>query len=237
LAWGLYNQYVVEYAFIDNLDNRLFFWDVPDNLAKNALRSMHTVAALGFGRKYINLKVEGYYKTTQNLTQFVEQPDSFKLVNLEGGVARSYGIDTYVNTEFLGQKIWFAYSWAHSQERFGPAQQFRRALHDQRHEFKVAGLFNWKPMYFSINYVFGSGLPNPLDLLSEENIQPYSRLDVALMGRYQKEKFSLDIGVSVINVLNTQNILYDQYSSFPDGSIRFSTADGIRPALFLQLSF
>ena len=237
LAWGLYNQYVVEYAFVDNLDNRLFFWDVPDNLAKKALRSMHSVAALSFGRKYINFKIEGYYKTTQNLTQFVEQPDSLKLVNLEGGVARSYGIDTYVNTEFLGQKIWFAYSWAHSQERFGPAQQFRRALHDQRHEFKVAGLFNWKPMYFSINYVFGSGLPNPLDLLSEENIQPYSRLDVALMGRYQKEKFSLDIGVSVINVLNTQNILYDQYSSFPDGSIRFSTADGIRPALFLQLSF
>ena len=92
-------------------------------------------------------------------------------------------------------------------------------------------------MYFSINYVFGSGLPNPLNLYSEDNIQAYSRLDVALMGRYQKEKFTLDIGVSVINVLDTQNILYNQYSSFPDGSIRFSTADGIRPALFLQLSF
>jgi hypothetical protein len=198
---------------------------------------MHTVAAFSFGKKHINVKVEAYHKTTQNLSQFVEQADSIKGINIEIGEAYSYGIDAYINTEFKGQKIWLAYSWARSQERFEAEQQFHRALQDQRHEFKVAGLFHLKPMYFSINYVYGSGLPNPLNLFSEDNVQAYSRLDMALMGRIKTNKIKLDVGVSLINVLNTQNIIYNQYSSFPDGSIKFSTAEGIRPALFLQLTF
>ena len=236
LAWGIYNQYIVEYAFVDDLNNRFFFWDIPDNVEKKPLQSMHYLLSLSYGQQYFNFKLEGFYKTIANLTQFV-QVDQMKEVSIQSGEARSYGVDFYLNTEFKGQKIWLTYSLAKTEERFDKNSSYHRALHDQRHEFKVAGLFRFKPVFFSVNYVFGSGLPDPQDLSSDNNIRTYNRLDVALMGRHETEKIKIDAGFSLVNVLNTQNVRYDNFSNFPDGTTRFAESYGITPSVFVNISF
>jgi hypothetical protein len=236
LAWGIYNQYIVEYAFVDNLNNRFFFWDIPDNVEKKPLQSMHYLFSLSYGQKYFNFKLEGFYKTIANLTQFV-QVGYLKEVSIQSGDARGYGLDFYVNSEFKGQKIWLTYSLAKTEDRFDKNSSYRRALHDQRHEFKVAGLFRLKPIFFSLNYVFGSGLPDPQNLFSDNNIRTYNRLDVAFMGRHETEKLKIEAGFSLVNVLNTQNVRYDNFSNFPDGTTRFAESYGITPSVFVNISF
>ena len=101
----------------------------------------------------------------------------------------------------------------------------------------MAGLFRIKPIYFSINYVFGTGFPNPNNLVSEENIRVYSRLDIAIMARHEAKKYTLESGLSVLNVLNTRNISFNNFSNFPDGSTRFSRALPITPTLFINVNF
>ncbi|MCH2021623.1 MAG: TonB-dependent receptor [Saprospiraceae bacterium] len=236
LAYGIYNQYLVEYTVVDNLSNQIYYWDIPGNKGLEPLQGMHYVAALSYGQQFFNFEIEGYYKTISNLSRFVFDSNKGELV-IQNGDARIYGVDMYFNTTFKGQRIWFVYSLTKTEERFGKMVAYQRAIHDQRHEIKMAGLFRIKPIYFSINYVFGTGFPNPNNLVSEENIRVYSRLDIAIMARHEAKKYTLESGLSVLNVLNTRNISFNNFSNFPDGSTRFSRALPITPTLFINVNF
>ena len=89
---------------------------------------------------------------------------------------------------------------------------YRRAVNDQLHEVKSALLLNFKPCYFSANYVYGSGVALPLYLeaagLTE---QFYSRMDIAGTYSFQFKKINMEAGVSILNLLNTKNIKYSNF--------------------------
>lgn len=118
--------------------------------------------------------------------------------------------------------------------------ELRRAPHDQLHEYKIAGIFNLEPFHLSANYVHGSGFKLPLvptDGVSTE--KPYDRLDVSAVYRFKRNKYIFDAGVSLLNVLNTENIKYSNFTLIPvSGSNPFSIhAEAVPRTLTVFINF
>jgi len=72
-------------------------------------------------------------------------------------------------------------------------------------------------------------------------MQPYSRLDAALIFKISKRKIHLDAGVSVLNVLNRENIRYANYTRIPTDETTsislYAEAVPFTPTLFLNIYF
>ncbi len=77
-------------------------------------------------------------------------------------------------------------------------------------------MLNFDPVFFSSNYVYGSGFPMGND--SESNIEdtkPYNRLDVSLIYKLLDRSVKGEVGISVLNVLKNKNIKYRSFESVP----------------------
>ena len=74
----------------------------------------------------------------------------------------------------------------------------------------------------------------------EDNNLTYSRLDVSFIYKFLDRRLKGEIGLSVLNVLNTQNIKYanfERVATSQTNSINlYSEAIPITPALYLKLS-
>jgi hypothetical protein len=120
-------------------------------------------------------------------------------------------------------------------------QTYRRAPQDQRHEVKAALLLNFDPFYFSTDYVFGSGFPTPAYLAEQHNNDlTYSRWDAAIIYKFLDRKLKGEIGLSVLNILNTQNIKFANFERVPLEQTNtiglYAEAIPITPALYFKLS-
>lgn len=236
LAWGKYNQFITENSLMDPLGNYFYYWGIVNDKTP-ALESYHNIfgTSYSFGNSLIS--VEGFFKNINNLTRFFTSTTENELL-VSHGKAKAYGCDVYLKRTIRKHEFWISYTLSKTSEHFDyfTGSDFQQAPHDQRHEIKGAGLLNFHPWYFSVNYVYGSGFPNisNLESISLEKIVPYKRLDLAVMYKFTTKKFKLETGFSIINVLNIYNVRYNNFSSFPDEKIIYQRAMPFTPSLFLN---
>ena len=241
-AWGMYNQFVTKSSVLDDLGNYRYIWTVCDNEDIPVLNSMHYVVGTSFNKSDFTVSLEGYYKNVEGLTRYIRNIIS----GIEGiyqGIGRSYGMDVMVKKDYKGHSAWISYSLSKTEELFEYfiQDEYRRAPQDQRHEVKVAALANFNPFFISADYVFGSGFPSSSSILPDENENlTYSRLDVAFIYRFLDRRVKGEIGLSVLNVLNTQNIKYanfERIAASQTNSINiYSESIPLTPALYLKVS-
>jgi len=245
LAWGLYNQYITETSVVDNQGNYRYLWAVCDNKDIPVLKAMHNVAGVSFAKKGYIISLEGYFKTIDGLSRFFRYRN-IVTPGIYHGKGRSYGLDLMLKKDYKGSTFWVAYSLSRTEERFDyfpkRLRKFRRAPQDQRHEVKVGVMVNLHPVYLSANYVYGSGFPIAYNQGQKiEKNYPYSRLDVAASWKFLNRKLKGEIGFSVLNVLNTQNIKFSNFEKVPlnqTSSINiYAEAIPFTPTLYLKLSF
>jgi len=241
-AWGIYNQYITKASVLDDMGNYRYIWTVCDNEQIPVLQAFHYVLGTSYYKHNFTVSLEGYYKDITGLTRYIRN----MVQGIEGiyeGNGRSYGIDVMIKKDYRGHSAWIAYSLSKTEELFEyfKVAEYRRAPQDQRHEVKLAALVNLDPVYFSADYVFGSGFPASAEILAEnpDNLT-YSRLDVALIYKFLDRKLKGEAGLSVLNVLNTQNIKYanfERVSANQTNSVNiYSEAIPITPALYFKLS-
>ncbi|RLD87706.1 MAG: TonB-dependent receptor, partial [Bacteroidetes bacterium] len=120
-------------------------------------------------------------------------------------------------------------------------RDYRRSPYDQRHEVKVALLLNFDPFYFSTNYVFGSGFPFKPGVVQSDPSEDftYSRLDASFIYKFLDRKLKGEAGISVLNVLNRQNIKYTNFERIPtsNNSISiYAEAIPFTPTLYLKFA-
>ncbi len=243
VAWGLYNQYISRTSAVDNQGNYRYLWTVCDNKDIPVLKAMHTVAGISFSKNGYIVSLEGYYKTVTGLSRFVQYKEIIE-PDIYHGKGRSYGMDLMVKKDYRGSTIWVAYSLSKTEElfEFFQKQYYRRAPQDQRHEIKTGIMVNLSPFYISANYVYGSGFPIVFNNQHKiEKDYPYSRLDGAASWRFLNKKVQGEIGLSVLNILNTQNIKFSNFEKIPlnqSSSINiYAEAIPLTPTLFLKISF
>ena len=185
--------------------------------------------------------MEGYLKRTGGITRFLETGEG--IIRYEGD-GKTKGLDFFIKKEFKNQTLWISYTLSKTEEHFPYflTEEYIPAMHDQRHEIKVAGLAKLKSFHFSANYVYGSGFPDP-DQLPDiiDYVHPYSRLDASIIYKFPVRKIHLDAGFSVLNVLNTENIKYSNITRIPTDELNtvsiYAEAVPRTPALFLNIYF
>lgn len=243
-AAGMYNQFISETSFIDELGNVRYIWAICDNEEIPVLKSNHFTSGLTFRHNGLTVGVEGYYKTTTGITRYVNQI----FEGIEGvyqGNARMYGMDLLVKQYFRRHEVWASYTHSKTEEYFPYMPDdldFRDAPQDQRHEVKGALLLNFKPIFFSANYVYGSGFREPVSLF-EQAVEryPYSRLDMALIYRHSIKSYHFEAGISILNVLNHENIKYSNVIRIPDSQTSsisiHAEAVPFTPTIYLNMAF
>jgi outer membrane cobalamin receptor len=240
-AVGKYNQFVAKNMIQDSSGNYRLAWSLCNNKEIPVLKSGSYSLGLSFNKHNFSASIEGYMRNTSGITRYMETHAG--AVAYEGN-SKTKGLDMFVKKEFKNQSFWIAYTLSKTEEKFPyfPADSYFPAMHDQRHELKLAGLAKIKSFHFSVTYVYGSGFPDP-DLLPEvvDYEQHYSRLDADIIYRISTKKIKIDAGISVLNVLNTENIRYSNYIRVPtDESTTvslYAEAVPFTPSLFLKISY
>lgn len=240
-AAGLYNQFITKNMIMDAMGNYRLAWTLCNNDDISVLQSASYALGLIFSKNNFSASVEGYLRNTSGITRFLETTGG--TIAYEGK-SRTKGIDVFIKKEFKNQSFWIAYTLSKTEEKFPyfPTDSYIPAMHDQRHELKIAGLVKIKALHFSATYVYGSGFPDP-DLLPEsaEYLQPYHRLDADVIYQILSRKVKIDAGFSVLNVLNTENVRYSNYSRVPTDETTtvslYAEAVPFTPALFLKISY
>ncbi len=242
VAWGIYNQFVVKSSVVDLLGNYRYLWAVSNGDDTPVTNAMHFVLGTSFHNNGFTLSVEGFLKNTTGLTRYIRFP-RWDIEGVFEGKSRSYGIDLMLQKEYRGHQAWIAYTLSKVEEHFDYQRKnvYRRAPHDQRHELKLAALVNLDPVYLSANYVFGSGFPAGIFSLSGyEDDYNYSRLDVSFIYKFLDRKLKGEAGISILNVLNTRNLKYENFElvpAFQTSSINIYTeAIPFTPTLYLKIS-
>lgn len=236
VATGLYNQFIVQNLVRGPEGNNFYQWEIANDSSTSVLQSWHYVGGLSTLYKGFKFKIEGFYKLTSGLTRLINDGQNGQtILNGEG---KSYGVDFYLEKKVKRHIFWASYTYSVSEERFDETIDYRPSAQDQRHEIKGAALLNFNPIYVSTNYVFGSGLPTiepgrpPSDVLT-----PYNRWDIAISYKVKKDNTKIETGVSIVNVLNTENIRYNDFLNRTDGKTFYSKAMPFTPSFFLNIGF
>jgi len=240
-AFGVYNQFVAKNMIMDLQRNFRLAWTLCDEDKVSVLIANSYSLGISFNRNDFIMSVEGYIRNIKGVARFIENDTGTQVYD---GKSRTKGLDFFIKKDFKKQSVWIAYTLSKTLENFSyfPVDDYIPAQHDQRHELKIAGLFKSGPFHFSACYVYGSGFPDP-DLLpsSVDYVRPYSRLDADIICRISARKLHIDAGLSVLNVLNTENIRYSNYTRIPtDESTSISLyaeAVPFTPALFLRIFY
>lgn len=213
-AWGLYKQFITKSSVISDDGTYRYIWVGADEKTTPVLEAIHYVAGGSYHYNGFTFSVESYYKKTYGHTRYL------RFRNVEDillGDSKSYGLDVFVKKDIGEHTFWLSYSLGKTLEHFEhfPEGFYRRALHDQRHEIKAAGLLSLRPFYLSANYVFGSGFPI-YNRYNQVVADPdYNRLDAALIYKFSMKKVKYELGVLFQNVLNRNNITYESYERIP----------------------
>jgi hypothetical protein len=240
-AAGIYMQFISETSVIDELGNFRYFWALCDNVALPVLKATHLVGGLNYHTTGFSAGLEGFYKTTEGISRYRWIDGALEVAQ---GNARTYGMDLLIKKYFRKHEVWASYTLSKTEEHFNSMlfDVYRDAPQDQRHEVKGALLLNFKPFFFSANYVYGSGFRSPPSLINNlDDRYPYNRLDVAFIYRHSIKGYHIEAGFSILNVLNHENIKYSNVIRVPDSpssSISIhAEAVPFTPTLYLNLSF
>ena len=241
-AWGLYNQFITKSSIVDELGNYRYLWTIADTLDIPVQKASHYVFGISFHKKGWTISLEPYYKKVNGITRYF----SFTKLNIESvltGESQMYGIDFFFQKDIKGHSAWVSYSLAKVEERWPdlPNSDYRRAPQDQTHEVKLALLLNFDPFYFSTNYVYGSGFPRaPYNPNGTEVDLTYSRWDASFIYKFLNRRVVGEVGLSIMNILNTQNIKYANFERIPTDQTNsiniYAEAIPFTPALYLKFS-
>lgn len=240
-SWGTYHQFLVKSSIFSGEGNYVYTWILSDDKDISVLKSEHFVTGLSYAEDNFQISLESYYKTNSGLTRYVRYRNYEDIFE---GISRSYGLDFYVKKDFFRHSAWLSYSLSKTEELFPYFidNQYRRAPQDQRHEIKFTSLFNWNPFHFSISYVYGSGFPFYKNYVSDEYVEKeYNRLDASFVYRLELESFIGEIGLSVLNISDADNVKYNQFARIPIEQYNtiFINTDAISrtPMLYLKVEF
>jgi len=213
-AWGLYKQFITKSSVLSDNGDFRYIWVGADEKDIPVLESVHHVAGGSFNNNGFTLSIEAYYKKTDGHTRYYKYRNEG---NVSLGKSKSYGLDIFAKQDIGNHTLWVSYTLSKTLENFDyfNTNKYQRALHDQRHEIKTAGLLALKPFYISANYIYGSGFPvysNRNKIVAEPN---YTRLDAALIYKFLPKKTKCEIGVLFHNILDRNNITYESYEKIP----------------------
>ena len=250
-AWGRYHQFIYKEANVDKDQNYSFLW-ITSNGNIPVISSTNWVSEINYSKNNLTINLEAYYKQTRNISKRVFEQRVVGTMLKDGffpylGNAKTYGIDFFAKKDFGKHSAWGSYTLSRAFESLAPPGEslpaYTLAPQHQLHEFKAAGILNIRKFYLSANYVYGSGLQILREVFANgTNDFSYNRVDAAVTYKFTPKHLKGEVGLSVLNIFNTQNLKYSNLRNFHInqelGDIRvYSNAVPFTPTLFLKMVF
>ncbi len=211
----------------------------------------------------IEVTVEGYYKTMDNVIEYKEGASFFNASNnwedkVEVGKGRSYGAELFLQKKkgrFTGL-MGYTLSWTNRQFanlNGGKEYPYR---YDRRHDFKIAGIYQLaKNIEVSAEWVYGTGnaitLPigyyngpdgASIQVFGSRNgyrMPPYHRADVSIKFMKRKPNWERAWVIAAYNAYNRYNPFYIYSSTNSQGNTVFKQMSlfPIIPSISYQFKF
>ena len=238
-AWGHYYQFVNRIVREDVSEGSRDFWLLANNENSPVSFSRHYIAAVTHETDNWLFSMELFDKSLEGITEFSLRFQSDQRVNdggepdyfFEGtGVAR--GMELLAQKKAGDLKGWVSYTLSEVVHNIPEISDFPYyALHDSRHEVNVVTTYDWRKFTFGATWVYGTGKPytapygeyevTTLDGTVYEYISvgsknafrlpDYHRLDVSVNYNIKIGKGEGNVGLSLFNVYDRENIWYKEF--------------------------
>ncbi len=239
-ATGLYYQFISRTVREDVLSGSKDFWMLADNVNVPVSSAIHYIAGIDWEQGKYLFGAEFFHKDMTGLSEY-SMRFSGNRNNIQTNELFFQGTGVAKGFELLAQKKsgkatgWLAYTYTdvtHTFPEMNNGLPFY-ALHDQTHEFKAVysqEIGNWD---LSATWIYATGTPYTapegeyqLSLLdgtqysyihvSDKNsyrLPDYHRLDISGRYNFNIGKAKANIGLSVFNVYNHENIWYKSFET------------------------
>ena len=263
---GVYHQYIsslkeVDFVFSNTIEQNWITADKEEEIPV-INNEQYVLGALYTQGGWV-IDVDGYIKRVFSpvARNFGPRPDDDD--GVISGLEKITGLDFTLKRRWKYYRAWASYSFQDSDVE-AVDLNFTSGL-NIRHQLQLSQTLNYKQFEFSLGYTIRSGLPytEPTDLefitgededpfyeivyesINNRRLPTYKRLDFSLWYKFKsKKKFKLngEIGISILNVLNENNLYSRTFSVEDDDAQPFILGSeraliGITPNLSLKLKW
>lgn len=263
-AYGQHHQFTTRVISENVTEGARDFWLLADDDLVNVRGATHYVLGASYETDTWLLDAEAYYRDLSGLSEFSlrfqrgqEAPEQLFFVG--DGMAR--GVELLAQKKFGSYNGWLSYTLGHVEHTFPALNDGEAfpALHDTRHEVKLVNTLRlsdrWKA---SATWTFGSGQPYTepesvytltlLDGTEEsyihvgdkngERLPAYHRLDVGVNYRFPLGTSEVDLGLSVYNLYDHDNVQYREFDTSADPILTTDvTYLGVTPNVSVRVDF
>lgn len=229
---GKYYQYMRQSRYEDRFGREYYLWVQNDNKKYPSLLSRQYELKHLVRLNQVSLKTEVYYKSIEGLVENLlvvllpinpGEPFRFRSENLVGK-GRTYGLDLSYEHQ-LGKYIYYViYSYNKSENSFPTVDNgaYYPKAYARTHQIKTNHQYTFRRLDVSMNAVYGSALPyndvflsgsSPKDRRPKQltkYLDDYFRVDIDLRYTIPIAKTRLELGFSVLNLLDRVNTKYAQ---------------------------
>lgn len=243
MASGKYYQYLNKMPSEQNFGYNRDFWVLSDDEQHPTVSSNHFILGANYEIKHLFFDVEVYYKSVKGLQEYlfypspeerspaapIPQNSNIDLSKFISGTGKAIGIDflaKYENTSFTS---WLSYSLSKSTRNFNEINLGENipAAFDQTHEIKWTNIYSYQKWNFSTLALFTTGHPYIANTSKDDyfntiriygRLPDYFRIDFSLNYNFNIKNVNIKPGLSILNVLNTENYLDIYMRSFDFGN-------------------
>jgi len=234
-------------------------WILADNSTIPIIKSKQASAGFNFKKKQLFIDIEGFYKyidgiTTanqgfQNQNQYIKTSGSYTVK----------GLEFLINRKTEAFSTWLGYTYNDNTYNFPELSpsEFPNNL-DIKHSISFGNTYTYKKFNFAIGVLWRNGKPyttpqegNPINIdgldsyinynaPNSDHLPNYFRVDFSSTYKFNLgKKVDAMAGVSILNILNTKNILNTYYKTTPEGTINtiHNIALGTTPNFTFRVSF
>ncbi len=267
-AYGQYNQFATRVIREDIQQGSRDFWVLANDDLIPSSSSTHYVIGGAYETDAYLFDVEAFYKSYDGLSEYTNRLEASgfgrdRTLSIDEqfytGTGISKGVEFLVQKKFGQFSGWISYTLSDVEYDFKDfSDQPYFANQDQRHEFKLVGLYKLKNFDFATTFVYGTGKPYTAPIgyyeigLLDGSVEPYfqvsdknalrypayHRWDISANYNFNVGTSKAQIGVSVFNLYNRTNTWYKEYEVI-EGQLLETDVSllGLTPSLFFKWTF
>ena len=235
-------------------------WVLSDNNETPIITSQQASAGFDYKKNGWLLSAEAYYKEVEGITTRSQGfQDQNQLINTIGSY-QIKGAEFLINKKNQTYSIWLTYTFNENNYTFQDLvpDTFPNNV-DIRHSVTLAGNYTYRNLKLAVGFNWRSGTPftlpdstNPVNdnvvparinyqtTTNSENLDDYIRADISAIYNFNLfPKIPATVGVSVLNVLNRENLLNTYFRLNENNEVQRveSRSLGITPNMSFRIRF
>ena len=260
-SFGKFHQLIHHLPKVNSNKENDFYWIFSSNKIPE-ISSFNFHHDINFNKKDYTFRAGIYKKSLEKVFKFYDSPSQYLLESslldssiVNEGIGSSKGFEILIRKREGKVTGWSSYHINRTDFNFSNLNQGLSFLGDldKTHEVKAVLITKLKSFNLTANWVFSSGrvftdLKN-MSIVSgfkiiinqnenKERLPFVHHLDISISKQYDLKSIKAQIGFSIYNIYNKNNISHKRYNPYNDDlTMKNITTFGITPSGFIKIHF